>query len=364
MKILRNYVLREHVGPFLMAMTVFTFVLLVGNLVKLADLVVNKGVGLSYVARFFLYLIPFLLSYTIPMALLTAVLLAFGRLAQDNELTALRASGISFWRLIVPCLFVGLLGSLLLVVLNDRILPEAHLASRRMLKELGLKRPTAYLEAGTFVKDFPPYVLFVYGIDGARLSKVRIYEPQPGRPTRTIVAENGEFVPLPEQQQVRLKLVDGSSDEADAKNPAIVYKAYFKTYYITLNLAQGAPGGALEKKPKEMTLRELRAEIARLNDVQIDPTPLWLEYHKKIAQPFACLAFVLIGLPLALLAKRGERLIGFGLSLVVFVVYYLILLAANALTLKGWLTPQLAMWVPNAVVGLTGLALLVPAIES
>ena len=364
MKILRSYILREHIGPFLMAMVVFTFVLLVGNLVKLADLVINKGVGLSYVFRFFLYLIPFLLSYTIPMAMLTATLLAFGRLAQDNELTALRASGINFWRLAAPCICVAVIGSLFLVVLNDRILPAAHMASRRMLKELGLKRPTAYLEPGTFIKDFPPYILFIYGIDGAQLSKIRIYEPQPNQPTRTIVAERGEFVPLPELGQVRLKLIDGSTDEADRQNPAIIYKAYFKTYYITLNITNASDKGALAKKPKEMSFTELREEIRHLNAQQIDPTPLWLEYHKKVAQSLSPIAFILIGLPMALLARRGDRLIGFALSLAVFITYYLMLLGANALSLKGLLTPQVAMWIPNAVVGLTGLALLYRAIES
>ena len=364
MKILRSYILREHIGPFVMAMTVFTFMLLVGNLVKLADLIINKGVGFSYVWRFFLYLIPFLLSYTIPMAMLTATLLAFGRLSQDNELTALRATGVSFWKLIVPCLCTAVVASLFLIVLNDRILPETHLASRKMLKELGLKRPTAYLEPGTFIKDFPPYVLFVYGIDGNQLSQVRIYEPQPGRPTRTIVAEHGEFVSLPEQEQVRLKLIDGSSDEADRQNPAIVYKASFKTYFITLNLGKAGASKTLEKKPREMSFAELRALITRLNEERIDPTPLWLEYHKKIAQSFSPIVFILIGLPLALLARRGERLIGFGLSLIVFVVYYLLLLGANALALKNLLTPQVAMWLPNALVGCIGLLLLYKAIES
>ncbi len=363
MKILRSYILREHIGPFVMAMVVFTFVLLVGNLVKLADLVINKGVGLSYVFRFFLCLIPFLLSYTIPMAMLTATLLAFGRLAQDNELTALRASGVNFWRLTVPCIFVAVLGSLFLVFLNDRLIPQAHLESRKMLKELGLKRPTAYLEPGTFIKDFPPYVLFVYGIDGNQLTKVRIYEPQPNQPTRTIIAEHGEFVPVADKNQIKLKLIDGSTDEADRLNPAIIYKAYFKLYYITLNIANTTGGGDLAKKPKEMSFTELREEIRHLNAQQIDPTPLWLEYHKKVAQSFSPIAFILIGLPLALLAHRGERLIGFALSLGIFITYYLMLLGANALALQNLLTPQVAMWTPNVIVGLTGLALLYHAIE-
>ena len=364
MKILRTYLLKEHLGPFLISLGVFTCVLLLGNLVKLADLVVNKGVGLDYLLRFILYLVPFLCSYTIPMALLTAILLAFGRLGQDNELTAIRASGISLWRLTGPVVVVGLVMSLVMMSLNDRLIPWAHFASRRMLKEIGLRRPGALFEAGTFIKEFKPYIIFVYRIDGNKLTKVRIYEPQPGRTTRTIIAERGEFVPVPEKQVVRLKLLDGSSDEFDPQNPQTLYKSFFKTYFLTLSLAEGPPGRSLEKKPKEMTLAELRAEIDKLRLSGIDPLPLHLEYHSKIAFSFACLGFIIMGLPLGLLTKRGETLIGFALSVVVFVWYYLFMLGANALAVKQWLPPAWAVWLPNLSTTLIGSIWLYRSVES
>jgi len=366
MRILRTYLLKEHAGPFLISLGVFTGVLLLGNLVKLADLVVNKGVGLDYLLRFILYLVPFLCSYTIPMALLTAILLAFGRLGQDNELTAIRASGISLWRLTGPVVVVGLVMSLAMMSLNDRLIPWAHFASRRMLKEIGLRRPGTLFEAGTFIKEFKPYIIFVYRIDGNKLTKVRIYEPQPGRTTRTIIAERGEFVPVPEKQVVRLKLLDGSSDEFDAQNPQTLYKSFFKTYFLTLSLAEGPHGRPLEKKPKEMTLAELRAEIDRLRLPGIDPLSLrlQLEYHSKIAFSFACLCFIIIGLPLGLLTKRGEKLIGFALSVVVFVWYYLLLLGANALAVKQYLPPAWAMWLPNLATSFIGCLCLYRSVES
>src|SRR3989338_700579 len=263
MKILRNYLLLELLHQFLLWIAAFTFVLLMGNLFKLADLIVNKGIAIAVVGKLFLYLIPFLMSFTIPMATLMATLLALGRLGQDNELTAMEASGVSFWRLTVPVLSTALLLSLGLVLFNDRALPRSHLAARRIVKEIGLKNPPAALEPGMFIRDFPPYILFFYGYEGTQLSKVRIYEPQPARPARTIVAERGVITPITDQGLVRLKLIDGSSDDVDPNAPERTYKVGFKTYFITLDTKKMA-GGVLSKKPKEMTLNELRDEANQL----------------------------------------------------------------------------------------------------
>src|SRR3989338_2654569 len=163
MKILRNYLLLELLHPFLLWIAAFTFVLLMGNLFKLADLVVNKGVAVIIVGKLFLYLVPYLLSFTVPMAALMATLLALGRLGQDNELTAMEASGVSFWRLTVPIVSSALLLSLGLVLFNDQLLPRSHLAARRVIKHIGINNPTAALEPGMFIRDFPPYILFFYG---------------------------------------------------------------------------------------------------------------------------------------------------------------------------------------------------------
>src|SRR3989338_1218061 len=125
MQILRRYVLRELFGPCLMAFVVFTFVLVIGNLVKLADLLVNKWVPLWDVLQLFGLLVPSLLSHTVPMAILTGTLLAFGRLASDQEITAMQASGVSPWSLAIPVAVVGVIASLALVLVNDQFVPPS-----------------------------------------------------------------------------------------------------------------------------------------------------------------------------------------------------------------------------------------------
>jgi len=357
-QILRRYLLRELLGPCLLAFIIFTFVLVVGNLVKLADLLVNKGVPLTDAVRLFALLIPTLLSHTVPMAFLTGTLLAFGRLSSDQEITAMHASGISLWALAAPVVVVGLVVSAGLVVINDRVVPATHFATRRVLEAIGIRNPATYIEPGTFVKAFKPYILFVYRMDGNHLSKVRIYEPMAGRPTRTVLAERAEFVPLPATRQVQFRLFNGTADEPDLQDPTTLYKLEFASYAMTLTLGSGRDPDALAKKPKDMTLAELRREIGALAEQGIDPSPLEADLHRRLATAGSAVAFVLIGIPLAIRTRRAERSIGFAISLALILVYYLLLVGGHSLVLQGGVPAIPALWLPNVVLTVVGLGLL------
>jgi LPS export ABC transporter permease LptF len=357
MKILRSYFLKEFIGPLFMALGVLTFVMLLGNLIKLTDLVINKGVDIMSVSKLFLYMVPYLLTYTLPISSLAAVLLALGRLSSDNEIIAIKASGVNLFTLIMPLLIVGLILSLLLVIFNDRVIPYAHFASRKTLMEVGVKNPTAALEPGVFINSFQKYILFIYQIDQKknRMNNVRIYEPQEDRPTRTIVAKRGEFIAIPEKNLVKLKLMDGTSDEPDPNNPANFYKLNFKTYFMTLNLAQAGQRKEIRKKPKDMTIAELETEIVKLKKGGIDPTPLVTEINEKLALAFSCLAFILLGSSMAIITRRREKAVNIGIAFVIVGIYYLLLLGSEAIALQGFINPAIAMWIPNMLLGIIGI---------
>lgn len=355
MKILRNYFLKEFIGPLFMALGVLTFVMMLGNLVKIADLIINKGVDIFSVTKLFLLMIPYLLTYTVPIAALAAVLLSLGRLSGDNEIIAIRASGINLFSLILPLLIFGTILSLVLVIFNDRVIPYARFASRKTLMEVGIKNPAAALEPGVFINSFEKYILFIYRIDQNKLTNVRIYEPQgEDKPTRTIVAKYGEFIAVPEKKIVKLKLSNGTSDEPDPENPSSFYKLNFKTYFMTLNLTQNQDKDKIEKKPKDMTIQELNNEITKLKKEGIDPTPLATQIHQKISLAFSCLAFILLGSSLAILTRRREKSINFGISFVIAGIYYLLLIGSEALSLQGYVNPAIAMWLPNIILGSIG----------
>ena len=346
MRTLRLYVLTEHLTPFFVTMGGLTAVLLVGNIIKFADLVISKGVSPVDIVRLIIYLIPYMLSFTVPMACLIAMILAFGRLSSDYELIAMRASGIAPIRLVFPVLLVGAVISVCLLIINDQVVPRSHLAFRRQLKAIGIKQPTAYLEAGTFIKEFSPYVIYVYQVEGRKLFHVRIYEPQTNGPTRTIIAERGEFEQLADERGVQLTLYDGTVDEWDPMHPGSFSKAIFTTYAMHLRTDQEDPH-RIRKKLREMTFKELIAERRRLSDEGIEPMPVSLELHRKIASPFAALLFVAFGLALGLRLHHHERLTSYIWILGIFMCYYLTSVGMNAIALKGWLSPCLAMWFPN-----------------
>ena len=348
MRLLRTYVLQEHAAPFFVTMSGLTAVLLVGNLVKFAELVVAKGVSIFDIIRLIIYLIPFMLTFTIPMACLVAMILAFGRLSSDYELIAMRASGVAPARLISPMMIVGLIFAFTLVVVNDRLVPASRLAFRRQLKTIGIEQPTAYLESGAFIKDFPPYVIFVYQVEGKRLINIRIYEPQPNGPTRTIIADHGGFERLANKRGVELHLHDGTIDEWDPNHPGTFYKATFTEYTMTLQTSSDDPD-RIGKKIKEMTLKELSSEQRGLKAQGIETLPVSLEIHRRIAGPFAVIVFVLFGLALGLRLQHHEKLTSYAWVLGIFISYYLIVIGMSAIALKGWVPAWFSMWAPNLI---------------
>ncbi|MFA5157249.1 MAG: LptF/LptG family permease [Candidatus Omnitrophota bacterium] len=357
MRILRNYCLKEFIGPLVMALGVLTFVMILGNLIKIAEMVINKGVDIVSVSKLFVFMIPYLLTYTLPIAALTATLLSLGRLSSDNEIIAIRACGINMFRMILPLLVVGLILSLAMVFFNDRIIPYARFASRKTLMEVGVKNPTAALEPGVFINSFEKYVLFIYRIEDNKLYNVRIYEPQEGRPTRTIVAKRGEFIAIPEKSMIKLKLIDGTADEPDPENLTNFYKLNFKTYFISLNLAQAQKNQGIDKKPKDMTIKELAAEAKKLEKEGIDPRPLITEMHGKLSMAFSCLAFILLGSSLAIITRRREKSINFGMVFIIVGIYYILTISAETLSLQGYLNPAIAMWLPNIILASLGIIL-------
>ncbi|MCM8796572.1 MAG: LptF/LptG family permease [Candidatus Omnitrophica bacterium] len=362
MRILRNYLLKEFFTPFILSFCVLSFLMvMVGMLKDIVDQIINRGVELYSVLKLLLLMTPYIITYTIPIALLMAVLISLGRLSSDNEIIAIRASGINLLHLIIPLLVSSVILSLGLFIFNDRAASYAHFAYRKTLIEIGIKNPTAAFEEGVFINSFERYVLFIYHIDrkANRMNNIRIYEPQgEDKPTRTIVAKAGEFIAIPEKNLVKLKLIDGTSDEPDPQNPNNFYKLNFKTYFMTLNLDEAKNKSVIEKKPKEMTIKELKKEIRKLKHTKIDAAPLIVEIHQKIVLAVSCFVFMLLGLPLAMIARRREKSINIGIGILIIIAYYPLLIGCEALGMQGCLNPALATWLPNMLFGIIGVTLI------
>lgn len=348
MRILRNYLLWECVLPFFIALGVLTCVFLLGNLVQLAHLVINKGVSLAVIGKIFLLYIPVLLGFTLPLAVMVGIILALSRLSTDNEIVAVRACGITLRRLLYPLIFIGILFSLGLFILSDRVIPFAHHEQRVLLKTMGAKNPAALLEPGVFINSFENQIIFIHRIIDNKLFNVTIYQPQPGgKPTRTIIASRGEFTPVPGEEKIKLKLMNGVSDEQDAKNPNQFYKLNFENLFLTISLSQAQQ--KIDKKPKSMSLSELRAEKSRLDQLLVDTRRLDTEYYRKIFWSFSPLLFVLIAFPLAVVTNKRAKTANVFLAVCYATGYYLLFLGCEAISLQGTSDPKVIMGLPNAI---------------
>lgn len=356
MKIIRKYITKQMVAPFILFLFIFTFVLLLGNLIKLADMVINKGVEGIDILKLFLTYIPYLLSYTIPMSILSATLITFSRLSADGEVTALRASGLNIYKLAIPVIIIGIILSLFNVILNDQIIPKSRYAARKVVANIGTQNPEAFLEPGTFIKKFKNYIIFIYDINGKQLRGIRIYQPSNNGPTRTIIAEKGEIISNENSSSIKLKLINGTSDEPAPRKETRFYKVRFKTYYVTLKLDRPSKK-EIDKKPKDMSIKELQWEIKNLKEKGIDATPLITTIHKKLSLSFACLVFVLIAIPLGIETKRRGKSIGLGLSLGIIVFYYILLVGAEALALRK-MAPPWCIWSSNIILFLLAVYLM------
>jgi len=357
MRILRNHILQECIFPFLLSLGILTCVFLLGNIIQLTNLVINKGVSLVTIGKVFLYYIPFLLGYTLPIACLITIIMTFSRFSADNEILAMRACGIHLKSLIGPLIVLGVILSLLTFILNDSIIPRAHHEQRKLLKNVGAKNPTALLEAGTFIDAFKDQILFIYRIEGNKIYNVRIYQPQPGgKPTRTIVAKAGEFTPVPGEDKIKLKLINGTSDEPNLDNPSNFYKLNFKNYFMTLDLSKD-DNQVTDKKPKSMSIKELKKKINEYQRIFVDIAPLLTERHRKITWSFSVLIFILLGFPIAVITHRRERTANIALAFLCAALYYLLSLGCEALSVQHITPAWVTMWAPNFIGGITAFIL-------
>lgn len=346
MKILRNYFLKEFLGQFLLSLAAITLVMVLGNFAKLSDMVVRKGIPLNTVAKLFLYFIPYLLKYSLPLACLMGMLLASGRLNSDNEITAIKTLGISPLKLLSVYITLGILITLLLIIINDRLVPYAHYNSMKIIKSAGKKNITSFIEPGKF-SQFNNMIIFAQDTKRNKLKKVFIYRTAGGENSNIIFAERGEFAI--EKNILKIKLEDGF-----IQNPRMQYRIQYKTQFMDIPLGQEI--SRTKRKTCDMSLKELKREINALKRQNLNNViPLEIELHDKISFSFSALIFIILGFGLGTKIRHRSRGINFGLSSLIALLYYLSYLGAKALSFKGFLPPALGMWIPNFIFLAVGL---------
>lgn len=356
MKILRNYIIRELCYPLIISALTLTFIFLVGNVVKIADLVLNRGVDFMQLMQFLGLIIPEMLLFTLPTSMLAAILLVFGDLAEHNEVIAFRAHGVNLLRIVLPVLTIGMILSICVLILSDQVVPRYSYESRKVMKQLFIKDPFAYMKPGIPTKAGDGYVFLAREIKEDGLHDVTIYQTQDEKPTRTILAERCEVVHLANNTKIKVRLYNGTIDEPDVDDTKVFNKLDFKVYELPLLNLEDISN--LGKKTREYSIDEL---IDMCKKPDLDPEKkreYIIEIHKKISFSFGCFVFTILGLPIAIITRRGNMLTSFSLAMMVLTIYYVMYSWAQAVAVQGILPPYIALWIPFVVLSITGLFLL------
>ena len=355
MKILRNYILKDFFTIFLFSLLTLTMVMLMGNLMKISDMVIRKGVNIFDALKIFSFFIPYLLGFTIPLSFLLSVLLSMGRLVADNEIIAIRVAGISLFKILNIFLVLGAIFSLFLFILNDQVIPDFHYRYRSQIKNIYSKNISALIEPGVFLENFQNYVLYVADKNENKLKNVFIYEvDEESKMNKVTFAQQGEFIV--EGNTLKIKLEDGFRDET-ASGSSELYRLNFKVFFMDIPIAE-KESVRVSKKPSDMKLSELRNKIKHLQKTGVIPLELQGEFHKRISFSFSVIAFIILGFGVSLKVRHREKSINFGIAFLSAGAYYLLFIIGETLLEYHFLSPALAMWIPNIIVILAGAWLL------
>lgn len=353
MKTLDRYLLKELGGPFLFGVGAFTSIMLASSVIfELVRMMVQYHLAFSLVVQVALLRLPGIMFYTFPMSMLLAALLAVGRLSGESEIVAMKACGISLYRILLPFILVGFIVSVLTVLLNEYLVPQTNFAAKQILLEATTKKQQVAVSSDNIIyREMDPSgqiqkLFYAAKFDGKEMKRVVVQDFEKGQMARIVVAEtaqwekdhwifrNGHIYLLNPQGEYTQKITFREQVIAMKEEP--------------LTLARN------NKEPIDMNFSELSERIGILKKSGEKVDQLEVQLYQKLAVPFASLVFVLVGAPLGLRPQRSSSGIGLGISIIIIFLYYVLMFISLAMGETGTLPPLVAAWLPNFAAGLVG----------
>lgn len=355
LKSLDKFILNELMGPFLFGIMSFTIILIAGSLLfQIADLVIQRGISVWIVIRLFIYYLPKLMTYTIPMSCLLATLTGFGKLSANSELIALKAAGLSFSRIVKPVIIATFFISIVAFFINETIVPlTERAASNVMVFEVYKQSPPLFYEK-IFLKEESEGSLkrIIYinkmEIKNGDMSQVVVQEFDKGRLSRINSAKSAKW------DSGSWWLNDGNVFEVN-KDGLVTLLFKFDKQKITLDMDPEEIAKASSQKPEQMTMKELLATVKLNEKSGISSAKLWMMFHLRISVPWACMVLALVGAALGSRPQRSSSSFGLGLSVIIVFVYYVILSLTQSLGEAGYLPSYIAAWLANVIFLIIGL---------
>ena len=354
-KTLFRYLVAEVLPPFFFGLLAFTFILLVGRILKLIELMITRGVPLFQMGKLFALILPTFLEMTVPMAFLLAILLGLGRMSNDQELLAMKASGVSAPQILWPIALVALVVALMTLGLTMFARPAANFALKRELYNIARNRVGTALREKVFNDDFPKILIYVEELvpPGNTAQGVLIVDQRDRVREDIILGKVARITTDEETNTLGLRLFDGSVYERQRNRPGFS-QTRFNIYDFKLDLDElVGPVRQKEAGPKEMPLTGLLTTIQTKQSGGGTAIPERMELHQRISFAFVPLVFCLLGVSLTLLPRRSRANRSWGFMLCTFwlMTYYALLSLGKALGDKSILHPVAALWLPNLVVG-------------
>ncbi|HUE90404.1 MAG TPA: LPS export ABC transporter permease LptF [Vicinamibacterales bacterium] len=359
MRILDRYIIREILLPFAIALVVLSFVLIIPFIIELAEQLIQKGVSWPTILQLTVTLLPAQLGLTIPMALLIAVLIAFGRLSGDREIVVLMACGVSPYRLLRPVFGLGLVAAAATLWVMIEAIPDANQTYREITTRIVADRAEGQVRPRVFFEDFPNTVLYVREVpQGGGWRDVIAVDTRDAAQPILYVARSGRMVVDREARTIQMVLEDGAQHRTQSADPAGYEIARFQEFVLALDPESVFPRVGPARGERELRIPELQELRATLEARNLPFHRPVIEIHKKFSIPAACLVFALLAVGLGVTNRKDGKLASFVLGLAVIFAYYVIMFGAEAMA-KGALIPAWsAMWIPNVVLGGLGLAVL------
>jgi len=349
-----RYLMAEQAIIFFVSVFVLTIVIFLGRSLRYTSYLFAGGSGLADFAKLLLYSLPYIFAFAVPMATLIAVLVTFSRLSLDNEITAMKAAGISFYQMIPPVAVLTACASLATFFLMAFILPRGNIGIQLKIVDIVQSRVQFALKERVFNSQFDGLVFFINKIspDGNRMQEVFITDERSPKLTSTIMAEEGFVLNQPEEKQIIFRLLRGTIIRVD-ETMSEVQTINFRSYDFRVNMESlGIGGEVFQKGARHLDIFELKNNLRSVKRGTRDYNYLLLEYHKRLSLPFACLVMGFLAAPLGVQTGAASRFRGVVMGLVLFLLYYVCMSAGSALGEDGTLSPAITMWVPTVVFGI------------
>lgn len=357
MKTLDRYIFKEVLFPALIALLALTFVFFSQKIGSLLEVIVRQSATMPEIWAISVAILPNVLTFTIPMALLVGILTGFGRMSSDSETIAFRAAGVSMIRLLAPVMLLGLVALAGNLALTVSIAPQTAARLRDLRYEILVKQVSLEVKPRVFNERLTNRILYIQNVAQEGLTWNGIMYADMSKPDepRVTFARSGSLVRDDEARAFVLTLKDGSAQivSPPSSDRYSFDRQTFDNHTISIEMP-AAPAKQdkpfAEEIPTRTIWNTMQAGTATYEER--------VEFHRRFALPFACLVFTLAGLPLGVSTTRGSKSMGLVLSLILMLVYYLAFIGGTRIAVNAQFSPFWGAWLPNLGFALLGVILL------